>query len=78
MRKPSPTDSRTRHQDFVDEILSGYRSRVAEAVREHLEVGKQRTLEVLEPYFRLRRANGKRFYRKDKNLQPIDASAKTH
>lgn len=69
MRKPSPEDSPTRHQDLVDDILGADSARIAEAVRGHLAVGRQRTIEVLEPYFRIRKAAGRRFSRSDKNLQ---------
>jgi len=51
MRKSSPDDSRRRHQDLVEEILSGDAMRIAGAVREHLAVGRRHTLELLEPYF---------------------------
>src|SRR5678815_2253606 len=63
MRKPAATDSRTRHQDLVAAIFSGDTVASAAAVREHLTVGRQRTLEVLEPYFSLRKAGGRRFRR---------------
>lgn len=76
MRKPSPEDSATRHQDLVDDILSGDPARIAEAVRGHLAVGRQRTIEVLEPYFRMRKAAGRRFSRSDKNLQqPLSSTS---
>jgi len=52
MRKPSPDDSPRRHQDLVEEILSGDPMRIACAVREHLAVGRRHTLELLEPYFK--------------------------
>jgi len=52
MRKASPDDSRRRHQDLVEEILSGDAMRIAGAVREHLAVGRRHTLELLEPYFK--------------------------
>ena len=51
MRKASPDDSRRRHQDLVEEILSGDAMRIAGAVPEHLAVGRRHTLELLEPYF---------------------------
>src|SRR5688572_10761452 len=63
MRKPSTSDSPTRHQDLVEALLHGDPARAADAVREHLAVGLQRALEVLEPYFRLRKANGRTFSR---------------
>jgi len=52
MRKPSPDDSPRRHQDLVEDILSGDEGRLAKAVREHIAVGRKHTLEVLQPYFR--------------------------
>jgi DNA-binding GntR family transcriptional regulator len=52
MRTPSPDDSTRRHQDLVEEILSGDEMRTAAAVREHLAVGRRHTLELLEPYFK--------------------------
>lgn len=52
MRKPSPDDSPRRHQDLVEEILTGDPVRIAVAVREHLAVGRRHTLELLEPYFK--------------------------
>lgn len=69
MRKPSLRDSSTRHHDLIEELLSGDVQRVADAVREHLIVGRQRTLEVLEPYFRLRKTRGKRFQRSASNVE---------
>ncbi|MBI4264427.1 MAG: GntR family transcriptional regulator [Acidobacteria bacterium] len=69
MRKPLPTDSRTRHQDLVEALVEGDPVTAAEAVRAHLAVGMQHTLEVLEPYFRLRKASGRTFYRSERKLK---------
>ena len=63
----------TRHQDLVEEILSGDAGRAASAVREHLAVGRERTLEALEPFF-VQRVDVERFSRTDKNL-PYAAAA---
>jgi GntR family transcriptional regulator, rspAB operon transcriptional repressor len=63
MRKPSPDDLPRRHQDFVGEILDGDAARIANAVREHLAVGKRHTLELLEPYFRLHTTGRSHFSR---------------
>src|ERR1051325_4499629 len=52
MRQPSADDSPRRHQDLVEEILSGDEMRISKAVREHLVIGRKHTLEVLEPYFK--------------------------
>ena len=69
MRKPLPTDSPTRHQDLVDTLCGTEPLKAAEAVREHIAVGMQHTIEVLEPYFKMRKANGKTFYRSEKKLR---------
>lgn len=71
MRKPSPLDHATRHQELVETILSADPAQVGAAVKEHLAVGRQRTLEVLEPYFRLRTTRGARFHRTDRNLRAV-------
>jgi DNA-binding GntR family transcriptional regulator len=63
MRKPSPDDLPRRHQHLVGEILDGDPARITDAVREHLAVGKQHTLALLEPYFRLHTAGRSRFSR---------------
>jgi DNA-binding GntR family transcriptional regulator len=73
MRKPTPEDSPTRHQDLIEAVLSGDPNRSAAAVREHLAVGRQRVLQVLEPYLRLR-GKGKHFQRSER---PVDTPAVT-
>jgi DNA-binding GntR family transcriptional regulator len=67
MRKPSPDDLPRRHQELVGEILDGDPAKIAEAVREHLAVGKRHTLELLEPYFRLHTSGARRFARLRRN-----------
>jgi DNA-binding GntR family transcriptional regulator len=76
MRQPHPTDSATRHQELVDAVVSGDPARAADAVRQHIAVSMQRSIEVLQPYFKLRKAAGSTFYRSDKRLrqQPLDLS----
>jgi DNA-binding GntR family transcriptional regulator len=69
MRRPSPDDSPTRHQDLVEAIASGDAVRAATAMREHIAVGMEHVMEVLEPYFRLRKANGRTFYRSERKLR---------
>ncbi|MEQ1731679.1 MAG: GntR family transcriptional regulator [Vicinamibacterales bacterium] len=78
MRKPSPQDSTSRHQELVEAILGGNVAQVTAAVKEHLAVGRQRTLEVLEPYFRLRKSRGARFHRTDKNLGALPVVGVRH
>lgn len=69
MRKPLPTDSPTRHQDLIEALCGGDPLKAGEAVREHIAVGMQHTIEMLEPYFKMRKANGKTFYRSEKKLR---------
>ncbi|NOT45779.1 MAG: GntR family transcriptional regulator [Acidobacteria bacterium] len=63
MRQPSTTDSPRRHQDLVDAIVDGSPQQAADAVREHIKVGIERTMTVLEPYFQLRTTHGARYHR---------------
>ena len=77
IRQPSANDSPRRHQDLVDAICLGDHAATESAVREHLAVGLERTLEVLEPYFRMRKANGKTFFRSDRKLKRTAAKPLT-
>ena len=58
MRKPAEEDSPRRHQDLAEALTSGGPLKAAEAIREHIGVGMLHVMEVLEPYLRLRKANG--------------------
>jgi DNA-binding GntR family transcriptional regulator len=69
MRQPSPTDSTTRHQDLVQVLCDGDPAAAAEAVRQHLAVGMERSLEILQPYFKLRKATGRTFHRSERKLK---------
>lgn len=75
VRRPKPDDPSTRHQELADAVCSGDPNLAAEEVRRHLEVGMQHSMEVLQPYFRLRKATGRTFHRSDKKRQsPLDLS----
>jgi len=76
MRKPKTDDSPTRHQELAEAVCSGDPNRAAEEVRRHLAVGMEHSMEVLEPYFSLRKATGRTFHRSDKKLRqgPLDLS----
>jgi GntR family transcriptional regulator, rspAB operon transcriptional repressor len=76
MRRPKPDDSPTRHQELAEAVCSGDPNRAADEVRRHLAVAVEHSLEVLEPYFRLRKATGRTFHRSDKKLRqgPLDLS----
>jgi len=73
-RQPDPQEVPTRHQQLLDAICSGDPARAAEAVREHLAVGMTHSLDALQPYFKLRKATGRTFYRSDRRLhqRPLD------
>jgi DNA-binding GntR family transcriptional regulator len=76
IRRPKPDDSATRHQELAEAVCSGDPNRAAEEVRRHLAVGMEHSMEVLQPYFRLRKATGRTFHRSDKKLRqgPLDLS----
>jgi DNA-binding GntR family transcriptional regulator len=80
MRQPKPDDSPTRHSELVDAVCSNDCWRATEAVRQHIVVGMERSLEVLQPYFKLRKATGRTFYRSDRKLKqrPLDISLLHH
>ena len=69
MRQPQPDDPKSRHQDLVEAVCSGDAARAAEAVRTHIAVGMERAIEVLQPYFKLRKATGRTFHRSDRTLR---------
>jgi DNA-binding GntR family transcriptional regulator len=75
LRQPSPTDPTTRHQDLVDALSTGTPEEAADAMRQHIAVGMERTLEVLKPYFRIHKASAKTFFRSEKQqrLHRMDA-----
>jgi DNA-binding GntR family transcriptional regulator len=76
MRKPKPDESPTRHQELAEAVCSDDPMRAADEVRRHLEVAVAHSMEVLQPYFRLRKATGRTFHRSDKRLRqgPLDPS----
>jgi DNA-binding GntR family transcriptional regulator len=70
LRQPQASDPPSRHQALADVLCHGTPPQVADAVRQHLAVAMERSLEVLQPYFRLRRLTGTTFYRSDRRLAP--------
>jgi DNA-binding GntR family transcriptional regulator len=74
MRQPKPEDSTTRHQDLVEAVCGSDTALAAEAIRQHIAEGMERSLEVLQPYFKLRKATGRTFHRSDRKLRqrPLD------
>jgi DNA-binding GntR family transcriptional regulator len=78
MRRPSPDDAPNRHQELIEALIGGSAADAATAMREHIAVGMQHVMEVLEPYFRLRKANGRTFYRSEKKVKHASPSANIH
>jgi DNA-binding GntR family transcriptional regulator len=66
MRTPAPTDLPHRHTMLLDALSSGNPDLAAAAMREHIAIGMERTFEVLEPYFRIRRAHRQTFIRSER------------
>ena len=66
LRQPTPTDPTTRHAELAEALCDGAPHQVADAVRQHLAVAMARSLEVLQPYFKLRKLTGTTFYRSDR------------
>lgn len=62
MRQGSAADVH-RHEQFIETVISGNPDLAAQAVREHLAVSRERSLRLLEPYFRLHRATQESFTR---------------
>jgi DNA-binding GntR family transcriptional regulator len=75
-RTPKPEESPTRHQELAEALCSDDSTRAADEVRRHLDVGMQHAMEVLQPYFKLRKATGRTFYRSDRRLRqgPLELS----
>jgi len=73
-----PTDEAPRrHQDLVEVLVNGTPFEAGEAMRAHVAQGMENTLNRLKPYFRIRKAYGKTFFRSEKRQkrQLIDPSA---
>jgi DNA-binding GntR family transcriptional regulator len=76
-RKPCDENPPQRHSNLVDVIVLGDPAKAAEAMREHVNHGMENTMKRLKPYFRIRKAYGKTFFRSEKRqkLQVVDPSA---
>lgn len=70
-RQPSPDDPKRRHRNLLDVLCEGDADEAAQAMREHIACGLQHTMEVLEPYFRLRKASGTTFHRSQRKQKQL-------
>jgi DNA-binding GntR family transcriptional regulator len=77
MRDPSDQAAPRRHQRLVEVLISGKPEEAAEAMRQHVNCGMENTMSRLKPYFRIRKAYGKTYFRSEKRQrqQLVDPSA---
>ena len=66
MRQPEPSDPKSRHRELAEALCDGSGQQAAAAVRQHLAVAMERSLEVLQPYFKLRKTTGTTFRRAER------------
>jgi DNA-binding GntR family transcriptional regulator len=66
-----------RHQELAEVLIVGRPNEAAEAMREHVNRGMNNTMERLKPFFRIRKAYGRTYFRSEKRQkqQLIDPSA---
>ena len=62
-RQPSADDPKRRHQDLMEVLSHGTEDEAGEAMRAHIAHGLRITMDMLEPYFRLRKVSGRTFSR---------------
>ena len=76
--RPSSTQTPVRrHQDLVEVLIAGNPQDAAEAMRQHVNRGMENAMARLKPYFRIRKAFGRTYYRSEKRQkqQLVDPSA---
>jgi DNA-binding GntR family transcriptional regulator len=76
-REASDLKPEYRHGQLVEVLISGRPDEAAEAMREHVNRGMQNTMERLKPFFRIRKAFGRTYFRSEKRQkqQLVDPSA---
>jgi DNA-binding GntR family transcriptional regulator len=75
-RTESDENPAGRHSELVAVLVAGDPVKATEAIREHIHRGMENTMKRLKPYFRIRKACGKTFFRSEKRQkqQIIDPS----
>jgi DNA-binding GntR family transcriptional regulator len=65
---PRPAGVRTprRHRDLARALTTGTPARAMAAMREHVQWSQQEAMVRLKPYFRMRKAHGRTFFRSDR------------
>ena len=66
-----------RHQQLAEILIAGNPEEAANAMRQHVNMGMENTMARMKPYFKIRKAFGKTYFRSEKRqkLQLIDPSA---
>lgn len=75
--KPASAGPSHRHQQLVDALITGDRSRAAEAMLDHVNQALKNTLQRLEPYFQMREANGTTYVRSTKRSAGVEGDGVT-
>lgn len=65
-REPSNDEPPRPHQVLVQALIAGTPVEAAEAMRQHVRVGMDNTMSRMKPYFRIRKAYGKTYFRSEK------------
>jgi len=65
-REPSDDEPLRPHQVLVQALIAGTPEEAAEAMRQHVRVGMDNTMSRMKPYFRIRKAYGKTYFRSEK------------
>jgi len=65
-RTHSDGNPRRPHSELMDVLVAGDPVKAAEAMRAHVNQGMENTMKRLRPYFRMRKACGKTFFRSEK------------
>jgi DNA-binding GntR family transcriptional regulator len=76
-REESELSTMRRHQELAEVLIVGRPDEAAEAMRAHVNRGMSNTMERLKPFFRIRKAFGRTYFRSEKRQkqQLIDPSA---
>jgi DNA-binding GntR family transcriptional regulator len=65
-RERDRSKTSSRHQDLAAVLCAGEAEKAAEAMRAHLKVSLEHTMDRLKPYFRLRKVSGQTFVRSER------------
>ena len=71
-RKPAADRPPRRHQDLLEVLVGSDPTAAAEAMREHIQSSRERTIERLEPYFRMRKKHAATYSRAAKSDLALD------